>query len=264
LDADGRTIHYVPSEALAVSRIYYVYAYGLKDLSGNLQYLSRSFTTSFAADADGPVVVATSIPDGLAGVPTNAQLTVSFDEAVNELSLAGVVLRANGDAVVVRQELSNGHRSLTLRQLQPLQPNAAHELTVSGVTDLSGNVLGVDRAVPFTTAAGADLSAPTVVSRMPVSGAVDVPLNTRIEVGFNERLNGLSVNDNSVRLYDTVTGQFVAGTPALDADGRMVTFTPSAALTANRQYIVYVTYTSYIEDLAGNRHSSTSSFRTAP
>jgi len=262
LEADGRTITYVPAQALAVGHGHYVYAYGVKDLSGNLAYLYRSFTTALAADAQAPVVTATSLADGLTNVPTNAVVSVAFDEAVNEQSLTGITLSLNGTPVPASPVLSGDHRVVTLKLNQPLQTSAAYVFTISGVQDLSGNVLASSRTVTFTTGAGADLAVPVQVSRTPVNGATNVPRNTLIEAQFNERISPISVNDTAVKLYDGVTGLFVAGTPSVSADGKTVRFTPAAALTANRLYYFYTTYSTYVEDLAGNRYSSSSSFTT--
>ena len=158
--------------------------------------------------------------------------------------------------------MSGDHRTVTLKLNAPLQANTAYEFAITGVEDLSGNALVADHTVTFTTGAGVDLSAPTLVSRTPVSNATGVPLNTLIKTTFSERINPLTVNDSSVRLYEYATGQFVAGTPSLSADGLTVQFTPDAPLTANHQYYFYNTYSTYIEDLAGNRYNAGSSFTT--
>ena len=259
LGADGQTISYVPGQALAVGHQYYLYAYGVKDLSGNVQYTYRYFITSFTPDTVGPVVTAMSLTDGLVNVPTNAALSVGFDEPVNEQSLAGLTVSLNSVAVASSMNLSSDHRMARLKLLQPLQANAMHVLSVAGVEDLSGNVLSVAQAVTFSTGAGVDLVAPAGVSVSPVNGATGVPLNTLIEARFNERLSAPEANEDSfVRLYDGTLGQYLDGRASVSADGLTVRFVPAAPLAANHFYYFY----HYVNDLAGNRATPFSSFTT--
>jgi large repetitive protein len=262
LDADGRTIVYVPSAALATNRQYYAYAYGVKDLSGNIQYVYTAFTTSFVADTQAPVVLLTSVADGLSNVPTNADLSARFDEPMMELSFGAITLTQNGTPVPVARVPSADRRTVSLQLNQPLQANATYVWTIGAIQDLSGNVLAAPRTITFTTGPGADLTAPGQVSRTPANGATGVSLNPVIAATFNDRINPLSVLDTSVKLYDGTTGQFVAGTPSLSADGLTVRFTPTGALAANRLYYFYTTYNTYLEDLAGNRFNQTTTFTT--
>ncbi|MFI3199795.1 MAG: Ig-like domain-containing protein, partial [Methylococcaceae bacterium] len=78
-------------------------------------------------------------------------------------------------------------------------------------------------------------------------------LNTPIVVSFNERLNPLTVNSSSIALYDTTTGQLITATTSFSTDGKTVTLTPTAPLSANRQYYVYISNWAYPYDQAGNR-----------
>ncbi len=262
LEPDGRAITYVPAEALAVNRAYYVYAYYVRDLAGNLAYLTRYFTTGLVADAQAPVVTGTSLTDAMTGVPINAVISVVFDEPVNEHTLAGITLSRNGTVVATEQVLSGDHRTVTLRLRQLLQQQAAYVFAITGVADLSGNVLAVPRTVNFTTGPGIDTAGPVLVLHTPANAATGVPLNTLIERQYNERLNPATVVDTAVRLYDGTTGQFLAGTISLSADGTTVRFVPAAALTANRLYYFYTAYNTYVQDLAGNNAGSTSAYFT--
>ncbi len=263
LEPDGRTIAYVPAQALAVGRNYTAYAYPVKDLAGNIAYLARSFRAGFAPDVQPPVVLATSVGAGATGVPTNAVLAVRFDEPVNEQFLSGIQLRFNGLAVEVDRQFSADHTTVTLKLKQLLAANAGYAFVIEGVQDLSGNVLNPGSTILFTTGPGIDLLEPVQALRTPANGATNVPLNTVIEARFNERISPVSVSDAWVRLYDSVTGLFVAGTPSVSADGLTVRFVPAGALTPNRLYYFYTGYTTpYIQDLAGNLFNQTTTFTT--
>ncbi|TAK64396.1 Ig-like domain-containing protein, partial [Methylobacter sp.] len=130
-------------------------------------------------------------------------------------------------------------------------------LHVEGIEDLSGNVLASAADRSFSTGTGADLVPTGVVQYSPANATNNVGLNTKVVVSFNERLNPLTVNSDSVALYDTTNGQRLAGSTALSADGKTVTLTPTAALAVNRQYYVYVSYWAYLYDQAGNRMNYT-------
>ncbi len=263
LELDGRTITYVPAQALVAGRSYTMYAYPARDLSGNVSYHARSFTTGFGADVLPPVVEVTSVGDGASAIPTNAVLAVRFDEPVNELVLSGIQLRRNGVAAEVDRQLSADHTTVTLKLQQLLAANASYAFVIEGVQDLSGNVLNPSRTILFTTGAGVDVLEPVQASRAPVNGATNVSLNPVIEARFNERISPVSVSDTWVRLYDSQTGLFVVGTPSVSADGLTVRFVPAGALLPNRLYYFYTGYTTpYIQDLAGNQFNQTTTFTT--
>jgi hypothetical protein len=267
VEAGGRTLTLVPNAPLAVGRQYYVYVYGVQDLTGNgvYAYNYRYFTTAFAGDAAGPQVVGYSLGSGQTGVGTNAVIQVQFDEPVSGLSLGGIELRRGGQAITVAKQLSADHKTVTLKQAQPLSANTAHVIHVEGVEDLSGNVLGQAVERSFTTGAGADLVAPTLVAISPASGTTQVGTNTPVVVSFSEAVNPLLVNADTIALYDSQTGQRPTGSFAVSADGKTVTFTPAAALVPNRLYYVYLSYWAALYDRAGNALSYTNrSFTTGP
>jgi len=82
-------------------------------------------------------------------------------------------------------------------------------------------------------------------------------------IAFAERLNPLTVNPETITLYDTVTGQHLATTAVFSVDGKTVTLTPTTMLLANRRYSIYISMFAPLYDQAGNRINSTStSFTT--
>jgi hypothetical protein len=255
---DGKTLTLVPDQALAVGRSYYVQAYNVLDLNGNnIGSPYQYFTTALVADTAVPEITGYSIDADQTSIPTNVQLQVQFNEPLSGLSLSGVELRKGAEVIAVIRELSGDHKTLSLKLAQPLLANTAYTLHVEGVEDLSGNVLASAADRSFTTGAGADLVATSLVQYSPANATSNVGLNTKVVVSFNERLNPLTVNTETITLYDAVTGQHLATTAAISADGKTVTLTPTAALTANRQYYIYVSYWAYLYDQAGNRMNYT-------
>ncbi|WP_262967382.1 Ig-like domain-containing protein, partial [Methylobacter psychrophilus] len=265
VSSDGRILTLVPEQVLAIGRSYYFYIYGIQDMNGNTVNQYRYFTTAMIADTTAPQITGYSIETDQIAVPTNVQLQVQFDEAVSGLSLGNIQLRKDEEVITVVRELNADHKILTLKLAQPLLANTTYTVHVEGVEDLSGNVLASAMARNFATGAGAgaDVASSSVVQTSPANATGNVGLNTKVVVAFAERLNSLTVNPETIALYDTVTGQHLATTAAFSNDGKTVTLTPTAMLLANRRYSVYISMFAPLYDQAGNRINSTStSFTT--
>jgi hypothetical protein len=231
----------------------------LRDLAGNVfsGTTSLTFTAALVSDTTSPVVTGTTVADGQTAVATNSVLSVQFNEAVNGLKLDGVVLSrvSDGQAVTVVRSLSADQQILTLTPQSPLLGGESYQLVVDGVEDLAGNRLASPASYGFTTSAGVDTKVPTLVTRSPLANATNVPLNTVVSLGFDKRLDPITVTANSVYLYDQVLAQKVAGSLSLSADGKTVNFTPAGPLAAGRLYYVYVL--NGLKDLVGTVVTST-------
>ncbi|WP_262964899.1 Ig-like domain-containing protein, partial [Methylobacter psychrophilus] len=267
LSGDAQSLNFIPNVGLAVGRQYSIYlTNSIKDLfSNSLISGYYYFTTSFDKDTTGPHIVGFSIAADQLAAPTNVQLQVQFDEAISGLSLDGVELRKNAEVITTVRELNADHKILTLKLTQPLLANTSYTVHVEGVEDLSGNVLASAMARNFTTGAGAgaDVASSSVVQTSPANATGNVGVNTKVVVAFAERLNSLTVNPETIALYDTVTGQHLATTAVFSDDGKTVTLTPTATLLANRRYSVYISIFAPLYDQAGNRiNSSTITYFT--
>lgn len=108
---------------------------------------------------------------------------------------------------------------------------------------------------PVTT--GADITAPTVLSRTPTTGAINVTTGAVISVTFSESVFGVAAGST---FTVTRSGTAVSGT--VSGSGTSRTFTPSSALLQGTTYTVSLT--SGITDAAGNALAATSwAFTTA-
>ncbi|RKG87722.1 hypothetical protein D7W82_12755 [Corallococcus sp. CA049B] len=107
----------------------------------------------------------------------------------------------------------------------------------------------------FTSAARTviiDRTAPTVASFLPAKDAATVGVRDSIQVTFSEPMNPLSVTEAAVGLK-TGTGDAIAKSVALSADGKTLAVTPLSALTApSTVQVDLAAATSAITDLAGN------------
>ena len=251
LSDNGRTVNFIPEKALTSGRSHTFYYRYLKDLSGNqLSYWNyHSFTTTFASDVEPPQITGWSVDEGISNVPTNAVLQVAFNEPLNALKLDGIKLFTGSDEVELRdREFNNDHTQLTLKLTKPLDAQTLYSIQVAGIEDLSGNALAtvVDHA--FTTGNGVDLVGAERVSYSPEGETV--PLNAAMVVSLDERINPLSITNDSFYIYDRTDGLRVKGTRQVSADGKTLRFIPDSLLNANHDYQGYMYYA---QDLAGNR-----------
>jgi hypothetical protein len=256
LSADGLRLTMVPNEALLVSRTYYVYVYGLRDLSGNgvVNFFS-TFITGASEDSAGPELVDSTLFDGITDVPTNVWIRIRFDEPLSVLELAGVIIEDSiGESVVVNVSLSGDRRTINVVPKNLLDTSSNYSLIVANITDISGNLLSTSITQGFNTGSSTDLLAGSETYRSIPNAVTNVPRNAAFEVGLNERLDPASVQPgtNSFRLYDTTTRQSVASSFSVSADGKTLGLTPDALLEASRVYYWYVGYSPYLYDLANN------------
>jgi hypothetical protein len=190
---------------------------------------------------------------------TNAALMIQFDEPIQSLSIDQVTLSGGGVNVNVDRILSNSNQTLTLKPVGLLAGVITYNLSISGVKDLSGNVLAAPINSSFTTAAGVDLINPTVTQVTPANNATGVATNTAVKLQFSERINPLTVTESTFFFGNATTGLRVAGSITVAADGLSVTLTPNAPLLVNTRYFVQLFN---INDLAGHPASFSSTFTT--
>ena len=152
LEPDGRSISLVPTQALQTNRTFNFGFSGVRDLSGNtIPQTTRTFTTGSTADTQPPAIALSTVLDGQTGVPLNANLQVTFNEALSSQKLGGIALRRGGQPVGSSVEISADHRTITIKLAQPLVGNTTHTIEIAGVEDLSGNVLSPAPTITFTT-----------------------------------------------------------------------------------------------------------------
>ena len=215
-----------------------VTAAGMKDVSGNVlaSPLTFSFTTS---ENIPPYIVSTTPADNATEVPLDAEIRITFSEAMNlstlitraydlDSSLPGDFVPTSGswDAATNTQVLQGHYKSKHRYQVivGPYFP----------AKDLAGNRLTGPNYFTFTTL---DAAPPIVVSFSPSRDAIDVDPGTQIRIMFNEPLDPSTISSQNFQVYpwDGVGG-LVAGTLSYDAASYTVVLTPSAPLASGRKY----------------------------
>lgn len=104
----------------------------------------------------------------------------------------------------------------------------------------------------FTDPLGSgDTTAPTLDSSVPTDGAAAVAVDTTIAMTFSEAMALSTLTTDNFFLSDVTTGAPVAGALTVNAARTVVTFTPTANLSAATEYRMNITTS--VTDLSGNK-----------
>ncbi|WP_449064746.1 LamG-like jellyroll fold domain-containing protein [Planomonospora algeriensis] len=190
---------------------------------------SWSFTT---VAPEVPTVTETSPAKDATDVPVDAVAKATFSEAVSEAQIS--VKDAQGAAVAGASAMDAEGKVLTFTPQQPLVKGVKYMVEVTGAKDAEGNTLAAPHAWSFTTVAP-DTTAPTVTETSPAKDATDVPVDAVAKATFSE-----AVSEAQISVKDA-QGAAVAGASAMDAEGKVLTFTPQQPLVKGVKYMVEVT-----------------------
>jgi hypothetical protein len=176
-----------------------------------------------------------------------------FSEPVQGASLSQVQVLEGGSPMTITQTLSNGNQFLTLTPNTLLAPNSAHSISITGVKDVAGNVLGGTVTITFTTGPGIilnpSLPAPTF---SPAQGSTGQPVNVHPTLTYNQPVNPITTFNGGVQLVLNSTAAVVPSTFSISADSRTVTITPVSPLNNATQYTIRSGIAAVVTDQAGN------------
>lgn len=244
----------------------------IQDLSGNA-YVASDYDINYqftALDTVPPTVTAFSPSDGATAIPVNASIYLMFSEPV-QFGAGGIQLRAQSATGPVVESFNMGlggnavlgeNNTLTLDPRFSLSPDTNYFLTISNgaVKDMSGNPYAGVTTYDFTTAP--DTVGPVVQSFNPRDGATGVPLDSGIEINFNERVlagtGSIEIRSGS-RLGPVVESFDVTNSPHLQFVNNMLTILPQQELEPQTRYFV-VLPRGTVKDSTGNLYLGTSTY----
>ena len=238
ISSDGQTFKFAPAAPAAPGQSFNLGLADVVDFTGApFTQGSAEFTSGAPADHTAPSVAAVTPPDGSKALATTAPVQVDFSEPIS-IALSGDFpkLSANGKRVPIKFQLSG--TMMTLTSPNPLQPNTAYTLDMSGASDQEGNALGA-YLVHFTTSAAAASGTLNLLKTSPTADAVGVDVNTAVSVTFDSPLSlvsaisGFTVSDSAFGVYPA-TGKVAGGT---------LTITPTHPLLENSLITVVVNTT---------------------
>ena len=168
------------------------------------------------------------------GVGTNREIAVVFSKPMDPASINTSTFVVAGVAGTVAYDTVN--MIAGFKATADYAPNTKYNASITtGTKDTSGTPLAAPFNFTFTTRGTPDASPPDVFAINVAAGATGVPLNQKITVTFDEQMNSLTINPNTV----FISG--VTGTVTYDVTSNSATFTPSANLAANTTYTIMVT-----------------------
>jgi hypothetical protein len=220
--------------------------------AGNARFGIQHFEANAPApDITAPTVSSTVAANHATGVATNSKIAATFSEAMDPLTILApnVVTVTGPGSTVVTGTVTYIGTTMTFAPTNPLATSTLFTVTIStGAKDLAGNPLAAPFAWTFTTGTALDVTAPTVSSTNPLSGATGVALNQKIAATFSEAMDPATILAPNVV---TVTGPgstVVLGT--VTYVGTTMTFAPLGLLAPHTLFTV--TIGTGAKDLAGN------------
>lgn len=190
-----------------------------------------------------PEVESTNPPNLATAVPLDQIITVTFNEAINPVTITPEVFNLQSVnpggrmAAEVTGTLSYDATNATM-SFKPdnnLAINTTYTATVvATVKDMMGNALQEDYVWTFST--GATI-APTIISTSPVNLATAVFLNKTIEARFSLPMDASSFTTGSFTLLDGTNE--IAG--VVTSSGTRAFFNPSTNLENNTLYLATIT-----------------------
>ena len=210
------------------------------DIAGNVMVdLTRDFPGNSAADVTPPEMVSrTPLPNAV-NVPVGIAVAIKFSENISVENATWI----SNDESVLADPWTRGDK-LTMSPNHTLTPGSDNMVTLSGVQDLSGNMMpNIQWSFTITTAV--DNTPPQLVSSVPANLATHVGVNTNLSLTFSEPLHP----DTRWVTITPYLDIFLLGD--LDDDGRTLVVESGGWLKDNQQYTVWLE-PSYFRDLSGN------------
>ncbi|TAK60985.1 Ig-like domain-containing protein, partial [Methylobacter sp.] len=207
-------------------------------------------------DVTPPTVALTAPANEALDIPENNPIVISLSEPLKAKSI-------NASSIVVYQgllegapvvpgkiRLSSDGLQLIFTANDILADFTEYKIVIDGVRDRAGNPIAAPYSFHYKTGNTVDTTPPTVTDIDPSANSTNVPVNAVIGVRFSEPVNADTVNEQSVLVYDDVTGLLVPGVVNLSGDAQSLTFVPNSAFAVGRQHHIYMT--NAIKDLFGN------------
>src|SRR6202011_3944656 len=250
----GTTATFTPATLLAANSMYTAtISTSVTDAIGTA--LANNFVWSFTTGTI-PTVISTNPVNGAINIPINRKITATFSEAMNPATVtaAGVfslTVTTGGAVVPGTATFVTANNTVIFSPTANLLPNTQYTATIStAAKSAAGNGLAAHYVFSFTTGATADVTAPTIISTVPASAAINVPTNQTITVTFSKPMDPSTIVASGTFTVAVagVGGAAVAGT--VSYTGTTATFKPNANLTASAQFTAKITNAA--KDLSGN------------
>ncbi|MBR9974643.1 MAG: DUF3494 domain-containing protein [Bacteroidetes bacterium] len=246
----GVTATFTPDAPLVYSTIYTArITNAVRDAAGisMVHDYVWHFISGPEPDTTPPTVRYTVPANNAMNVPVNQKLAATFSEAMDPSTITNLTFTLKLGMQTVPGSVVFRGLTATFTPDSHLTANETYSATIStGVTDLAGNPIEADYVWSFDTDISADLTAPIVISTVPVNAELDVAVNKTLSVTFSKEMDPLTITSTSFTLRKgaiPVLGMITSvGTDAF--------FMPLMLLSTHTEY--HATITTQVTDLAGN------------
>jgi hypothetical protein len=209
------------------------------------------FTTgdSTSMDTTHPIVISTDPANGDTGVIRTKQITATFSEVMNPLTITTASFTLKNGTTVVPGTVAYTGTTAIFAPSALLDIHTVYTATITtAAKDLSGNALLTNYIWSFTTSSvvPSDVTPPTVISTDPVNNATGVQPTKQITATFSEAMNPATINATTFLLKNGAIP--ISG--VVTYSGVTATFSPSALLDSSVVYTA--TITTGAKDIAGN------------
>lgn len=235
---DSRTVvlNPVPTEAVD----YELSVSWIEDLYGN-SLESNQVTSTFRASTDedrtSPMLVWRSPEGGARNVALDQPIELQFSEAVFHRQ---VIVVGEGEELDIGLVGYGGYDRFEIRA--PFKSGTTYTVTLSGITDIAGNVMPYAKW-SFTTTGVRDVTPPTIDWSSPYDSATDVPLDHSILIDFSEMIDRESFVLNITPV--------AAGDAYWFGGGDHLWYIPNAPLLPETEYVISLPAGAF-KDVAGN------------
>jgi large repetitive protein len=226
---------------------------GIQDLSGNaLANTSSQFTLTTALSGSAPYVVAMRPGNGSTNVPANTVVTLFTNTAMNPATITGALhVTDNGVLVSGAVQLFSNAQAIEFTPGAAFNPGDLIQVYLDSSALSASNVALSSFSGQFTVAGSPANTQATVQAINPWSGATNVPLNTVIQVEYNQALAAGTISNTSVTLYQYSTGTYLTPTLSLVGGGQVINIAPTSNLVASSQYQVYISPNNGVTNTSG-------------
>lgn len=269
------TITINPSSDLGSETSYYVQiAATAFDNSGGDSFagISDSTTWNFTtADAIAPSISSLSPADGATGVAVDANLVITFSEAVDVESGNIVIYKSSDDSAVATIDVTGGQvtgtgtDTITINPTSDLAANTSYyvQIAATAFDDAAGNSFaGISDSTTWNFAT-VDTAAPTISSLSPTHEATGVSAGTSLVATFSEAVDAETGNIYLRKVSYGVLVEAIAVTSSqVSGSGTsVITITPSIVLEPGVAYYVEMDASAF-DDAAGNSFAGMSDSMT--
>ncbi|MBX6311548.1 MAG: Ig-like domain-containing protein [Isosphaeraceae bacterium] len=246
-NASTNTATLTPTSALNYSTTYTIFVQGgssgVKSVYGVA--LDTSFSASFrtVAAPAAPTVTATSPVDGSTGVDPNTTVQVTFSQPMiaSTINTSTFQLQdASGNSVAATVTYDATSSKATLTPSSALNSGTTYTIFVQGgsggVQSTAGVPMAATFSASFTTITTA--AAPTITASYPADGDTNVPINTTVQVSFDQPMDP-SLFTTAFQLLDS-SGNTVPTTFSYDSTTNTAILTPTGYLYYLATYTIFV------------------------